>query len=123
MPRLRLAWALAAALGLLLLAAGIGRLAMSSPTAHHGFLAGRTHAAAFEAKGEEHATKGGEAGAGAGAGAGGPAAARYNDMAFPRKTIGYAQVKADHTAFRRIPDATGIGGRSVASTAKADSSW
>jgi Divergent InlB B-repeat domain len=118
MPRLRLVWALAAALGLLLLAAGIGRLVLSTSAAHHTFLAVRTHADAFEAKGEEHAKKGGEAGAG------GPAAARYDNMAFPRKNIAYAQVKADHAAFERIPGAQGFGldrGRTTASSSS--DSW
>jgi Divergent InlB B-repeat domain len=100
-PRSRLAWAVTAGLGLLLFAAGIGSLAMSG-SASHGALR-HPPSARLEARGEEHAKKGGEAGAG------GPAQARYSDKAFPRKNIAYAQVKADHAAFERIPGAQGIG--------------
>src|SRR5205085_1646262 len=110
MPKSRLTWALAVGFGLLLLAAGIGRLTLSGSTTHvSAFLAHRPHMGAFEARGEEHNKKGGEAGAG------GPAEARYNDMAFPRKNIRFAQVKADHAAYARLASAhLGLDGRAPA---------
>ena len=103
MSKLRVLGTLAAGVGLLLLAAGIGRLAIGSQAQHSVTLAQRSHVAALEARGAEHAKKGGEAGAA------GPAQAAYDNMAFPRKNIAYAQVKADHSAFKRIPGPSGTG--------------
>jgi List-Bact-rpt repeat protein/PASTA domain-containing protein len=106
MSRSRLVWAATAGVALLLLAAGIGRLTLTGSSAHKAQHVRLTHQTRLEAKGEEHGKRGGEAGAG------GPAQARYDDMAFPRKNIAFAQVKADHTAFNRIPSARGGGGLS-----------